>query len=74
MERKTTMVREYANAQEFKEDEQKLAQEGWSAEMTVNPDEKQGLISTLLSRFTRNQPAAFSVTYKREDITPRRRG
>jgi hypothetical protein len=74
MERKTTMVREYANAQAFKEDEQKLAQEGWFAEMTGNPDAKQGLISTLLARFTRTKPASFVVTYKREDNTPRRRG
>jgi hypothetical protein len=73
MEHKTTMVREYANAQEFKEDEQKLAQQGWSAETTVNPDAKQGLLSTILARFTCNQPASFGVTYKREAITPRRR-
>jgi hypothetical protein len=72
MERKTTLVREYANAQEFTEDEQKLAQEGWFAEMTVNPDAKQGLLSTILARFTRNK-SAFVVTYKREAITPRRR-
>ncbi len=73
MEHKTTMVREYANAQAFKEDEQKLAQEGWFAEMTVNPDAKQGLLSTLLSRFT-GKKSALIVTYTREDITPRRRG
>jgi hypothetical protein len=34
MERVTVMVREYTSIEAFKADEQKLGQEGWSAEAT----------------------------------------
>ncbi len=72
MEHKTTMVREYANEQEFREDERKLGQEGWSAETTGNPYAKQGLLSTLRARFS-GKKSGLVVTYHREESAPRRR-
>ncbi len=64
MARKTTMVREYINQQAFTTDEQKLGLEGWSVESTVNPNEKQGLLTCIRSRFNR-KATRLIVTYYR---------
>ncbi len=70
MERATVMVREYTSIEAFKADEQKLGQEGWSAEATVNPYQKQGVIDRIRAFFTRT-PAPLIVTYRRDQPAQR---
>ena len=65
MEHATVLVREYDNQQDFTTDEQKLGQEGWSVQSTVNPFQQQGVVKSILGRFTR-KPAQLVVTYHRE--------
>ena len=65
MERSTVMVREYTSIAAFKADEQQLGQEGWSAEATVNPYQKQSVVTRIRAFFART-PAPFSVTYRRD--------
>ena len=70
MERATVVVREYTNIEEFKADEQQLGQQGWSAEATINPYQKQGVVSRIRAFFIRT-PAPFSVTYHRDQAAQR---
>lgn len=65
MAHSTTMVREYASQEEFSADARKLGVEGWSADTTVNPYEKLGMLQRMLARFARKQ-APVTVTYTRQ--------
>ncbi len=64
-ERSTVLVRAYTSIEAFTADEPKLGQDGWSAETTVNPYQKQGVVTRIRAFFTRT-PAPLIVTYHRE--------
>ncbi len=70
MERTTVVVREYTSSEAFTADEQKLGQAGWSADATVNPYQKQSVVTRIRAFFIRT-PAPLSVTYHRDQAAQR---
>jgi hypothetical protein len=66
MEHTTSMVREYADEQEFHVDEQKLGREGWSVQSTEDGAKRQGLLTRIRARFAPVQSRRLVITYHRQ--------
>ena len=61
-----TMPREYANDAEFRLDEQKLGQQGWSVDTTgASVDTSQSLLQRIKGRFAPAKPGPIVVIYSR---------
>ena len=65
MVHKTTMTREYADANAFHLDEQKLGQQGWSVDSTNGATETKSLMQRIMARFVPTKPGPLVVTYSR---------
>ncbi len=46
-------------------DERKLSQQGWTAQASTNPYEKQGLMARIRARFTKKS-GPIVITYNRQ--------